>query len=91
MINSLPDTCSENLLTTGDGTHRTRARSSWLEIGLAAMEINAACLDTDAGTAGAVTFTGAGDRIKITLRGTTKKGVASTMEGNDSRVEVGSE
>ncbi|KAL8794669.1 MAG: hypothetical protein Q9195_002744 [Heterodermia aff. obscurata] len=63
-------------------------RSSWLEIGLAALEVNAACLTTEAGTAGAVTFTGVGDRIKITLRGTVRNGAVG---GNSSMVAVGSE
>ena len=47
----------------------TLERSSWLEIGLAAMELNTACLDTEAKGVGGQTLTGNDDRIKITLRG----------------------
>ncbi len=43
-------------------------RSSWLEIGMAAMQLNMACLDSETGTAGGTTMVASG-QIKITLKG----------------------
>lgn len=47
---------------------RNPARSSWLEIGMAAMQLNIACLDPGTGTAGGATLVASG-QIKISLRG----------------------
>ena len=52
-----------------EGPQNMVSKSSWLAIGLAATELNMACLDNEARTAGGTTFTGEADRIKITLRG----------------------
>ena len=48
----------------------TLVRSSWLEIHTAALEVNLACLsDHGSGNVGGVTRTGAGNHVKITLKG----------------------
>ncbi len=47
---------------------RNPVRSSLLEIGVAAMQSNMACLDPEKGAAGATTMVASG-QIKITLRG----------------------
>lgn len=44
--------------------------SSWVEIGLAAMELNMACLISYGAFIGGMTFCGGGDMVKISLRGT---------------------
>ena len=54
--------------------------SSWVEIGLAATELNMACF-TSLGTApGATTFCGGRDMVKITLRGTRGRPVGNVTD-----------
>ncbi|KAL8715876.1 MAG: hypothetical protein Q9220_000543 [cf. Caloplaca sp. 1 TL-2023] len=52
-------------------TANTNVESSWLEIGLAATQLNDACLVVNVGRVGGLTYTGGpyGRAIKITLRG----------------------
>ena len=48
----------------------SNGRSSWLEIGLAAIELNMACLESGpASNTGGTTYVSPYNRIKITLRG----------------------
>jgi len=65
---------------------RNPVRSSWLEIGMAAMQSNMACVDPQNGAgAGATTMVASG-QIKITLRGYSRPRVG----GNSTNVAVGS-
>lgn len=64
---------------------RNPVRTSWLEIGMAAMQLNTACLDAAIGTAGGMTMV-AGGQIKITLRGYQRPRVGE----NSTSVAVGS-
>lgn len=56
--------------------------SSWAEIGLAATELNMACLSAASSNYfGGVTFCGGGNMVKISLRGTTGRPVENTNAG----------
>ena len=63
---------------------RNPVRSSWLEIGMAAMQLNMACLDPQTGTAGGTTMV-AGGQMKITLRGYSRPRIGA----NSTSVAVG--
>ena len=54
------------------------SRSSWIEVGLAATELSLACLDNEHSSPGGVTYTGAANGIKITLRGYSRRSEAAT-------------
>ena len=54
------------------------SRSSWLEVGLAATELNMACLDNAQTSPGGVTYTGAANGIKITLSGYSRRNDAAS-------------
>lgn len=71
--------CEMLLEVQGQGS----VRISWLEIGMAALQLNMACLDADTGTGGGTTMV-AGGRVKITLRGYSRPRVG----GNSTSVAV---
>lgn len=53
--------------------------SSWVEIGLAAMELNTVCFTAYGGKIGGTTYCGGGNGVKISLRGAGRR---MSDEGN---------